>query len=75
MPSPPFYPIHLFQPDPKNVKKLFNVLQTQFASLRPRSSAANGGKLGAEDFIGEYQTLMDQEFFDFVLYEVPWIIT
>lgn len=68
-------PIYLFQPDPKNVKKLFNVLQTQFASLRPRSSAADGKKLGAEDFIGEYQTLMDQEFFDFVLYEVPWIIT
>ncbi|KIM48440.1 hypothetical protein M413DRAFT_440173 [Hebeloma cylindrosporum] len=65
----------VIKPDPKNVKKLFNVLQTQFASLRPRSNAADGKKLGAEDFIGEYQTLMDQEFFDFVLYEVPWIIT
>jgi V-type H+-transporting ATPase subunit C len=65
----------VIKPDPKNVKKLFNVLQTQFVSLRPRSNAAQGGKIGAEDFIGEYQTLMDQEFFDFVLYEVPWIIT
>jgi V-type H+-transporting ATPase subunit C len=66
---------HLPQPDPKNVKKLFNVLQTQFASLRPKSNASQGGKIGAEDFIGEYQTLMDQDFFDFILYEVPWIIT
>ena len=75
-----FHPVttsntYISHPDPKNVKKLFNVLQTHFASLRPRSNAADGKKLGAEDFIGEYQTLMDQEFFDFVLYEVPWIIT
>jgi V-type H+-transporting ATPase subunit C len=23
---------------------------------------------------GEYQQLMEQEFFDFVLFEVPWIV-
>jgi len=26
-----------------------------------------------EDFVGEYQTLLEQEMFDFVLYEIPWI--
>ncbi|KAF8971576.1 hypothetical protein BDZ97DRAFT_2033436 [Flammula alnicola] len=62
------------KPETKNVKRIFNVLQTQFAYLSPKSNAAQGGKLTGEDFIGEYQTLMDQEFFDFVLYEVPWII-
>ncbi|KJA25947.1 hypothetical protein HYPSUDRAFT_159558 [Hypholoma sublateritium FD-334 SS-4] len=64
----------VIKPDPKNVKKIFDVLQTSFSYLRSRSNAAQGGKAGGEDFIGEYQSLMDQEFFDFVLYEVPWII-
>ncbi|KAH9487155.1 V-type proton ATPase subunit C 1-B [Psilocybe cubensis] len=63
------------KPEPKNVKKVFNILQTQFAYLSSRSSVAQGGKIGGEEFIGEYQTLMDQEFFDFILYEVPWIVT
>ncbi|KAF9480443.1 ATPase, V1 complex, subunit C [Pholiota conissans] len=62
------------KPDPKNVKKIFNILQSQFTYLGPKSNAAQGVKITGEDFIGEYQTLMDQEFFDFVLYEVPWII-
>ncbi len=31
-------------------------------------------RLQGEDFVGEYQSLMDQEFFDFVLYELPWIV-
>lgn len=62
------------QPEPKSIKKAFNILQTEFAYLSPKSNAAKGGKVAAEEFIGEYQTLMDQEFFNFVLYEVPWII-
>jgi len=63
------------KPEPKNVKKIFNILQTQFAYLSPKSNAGQGGKIAGEEFIGEYQTLMDQEFFDFILYEVPWIVT
>ncbi|KAF8895054.1 V-ATPase subunit C family protein [Gymnopilus junonius] len=63
------------KPEPKSVKRIFSVLQSQFAYLSPRSNAASQGKASGEEFIGEYQTLMDQEFFDFVLYEVPWIIT
>jgi V-type H+-transporting ATPase subunit C len=63
------------QPEPKLIKKVFNILQTQFEYLSPKSNAAKGGKVVGEEFIGEYQTLMDQEFFNFVLYEVPWIVT
>jgi len=63
------------EPEPKSVKKVFNILQTQFEYLSPKSNAAKGGKVAGEEFVGEYQTLMDQEFFNFVLYEVPWIIT
>jgi V-type H+-transporting ATPase subunit C len=63
------------KPEPKSVKKVFNILQTQFEYLSPKSNAAKGGKVAGEEFVGEYQTLMDQEFFNFVLYEVPWIIT
>ena len=63
------------QPEPKSIKKVFNILQTQFEYLSPKSNAAKGGKVTGDEFVGEYQTLMDQEFFNFVLYEVPWIIT
>jgi V-type H+-transporting ATPase subunit C len=63
------------EPEPKSIKKAFNVLQTEFAYLCSKSNAAKGGKVTGEEFVGEYQTLMDQDFFNFVLYEVPWIIT
>jgi len=26
-----------------------------------------------EEYTGEYQALMEQEMFDFVLFEIPWI--
>jgi len=65
----------IVKPEPKVAKKLFTTLQTTFAYLSPKSKGAQGGEKGVEDFAGEYQTLMDQDFFDFVLYEVPWIIT
>lgn len=63
------------KPETKNAKKVFNVLQTRFAYLSPKSNAAQPGtKTGNEDFVGEFQTVLDQDFFDFILYEVPWII-
>ncbi|TFK41400.1 hypothetical protein BDQ12DRAFT_679405 [Crucibulum laeve] len=64
------------KPDPKATKKTFNLLQAQFSYLAPRSNPQQSKKKksGGEEFIGEYQTLMEQEFFDFVVYEVPWII-
>lgn len=42
--------------------------------LSPRSNRAKGKKNEGDEFIGEYQSLMEQEFYDFVLFEVPWIV-
>ncbi|KAG6911776.1 hypothetical protein DXG01_000022 [Tephrocybe rancida] len=66
----------VIEPDPRVTKKTFNLLQTHFTYLSPRSngSTKGKGKGEGEEFIGEYQSLMDQEFFDFVLFEVPWIV-
>ncbi|KAJ7783529.1 hypothetical protein DFH07DRAFT_908232 [Mycena maculata] len=64
------------KPDPKSAKKTFGLLQTQFSYLRPRSNRASskGGSGENDEFVGEYQTLMEQEFFDFVLFEVPAVV-
>ncbi|KAF9456147.1 ATPase V1 complex subunit C [Collybia nuda] len=62
------------KPEAKSTKKIFNVLQNHFAYLSPRSGRAQAKKAGGEEIIGEYQSLMEQDFYDFILYEVPWII-
>ncbi|KAF9451774.1 ATPase, V1 complex, subunit C [Macrolepiota fuliginosa MF-IS2] len=66
----------IIKPEPKSAKKIFNILQSQFAYLRPRSNPNQNKKKqgGNEDYVGEYSALMDQEFFDFVLFEIPWIV-
>ncbi len=54
------------------------VLQRQFTHLSARSQGPakfKGGSSTNEDFVGEYQSLLDQEFFDFVLYEIPWVVS
>jgi len=51
-------------------------LQAHFTYLGPRFGRVAGAKGSGgtnEDFVGEYQTLLEQEMFDFVLYEIPWI--
>ncbi|TFK57433.1 ATPase, V1 complex, subunit C [Heliocybe sulcata] len=65
----------IIKPDPKQVKKILTILSSQFSYLAPRSNQRTANtKSGAnEEVVGEYQSLMEQEFFDFVLYEVPWI--
>jgi V-type H+-transporting ATPase subunit C len=62
------------QPEPKSAKKTFGLLQSHFIYLRPRSKNSQFKQGGGDEFIGEYQSLMEQEFFDFVMYEVPWIV-
>ena len=65
------------QPEPKNTKRTLTVLQRYFAYLSARSQGrakSKGGEQTNEDFVGEYQSLLDQEFFDFVLYEIPWVV-
>ncbi|TFK76875.1 ATPase, V1 complex, subunit C [Pluteus cervinus] len=65
----------VIKPESKSIKKVFNLLQAQFSYLKPRSNSSRGTKAEAtEEFVGEYQALLDQEFFDFVLSEVPWIV-
>ncbi|KAF9647479.1 ATPase, V1 complex, subunit C, partial [Thelephora ganbajun] len=64
------------KPDPKYSKKMLGQLQVQFTYLGSRFGRAAGAKGSGgtnEDFVGEYQTLLEQEMFDFVLYEIPWI--
>ncbi|CCM02204.1 uncharacterized protein FIBRA_04284 [Fibroporia radiculosa] len=66
------------RPEPKATKRTLSALQMQFAYLSRRSNPskkstkASGG--AGDDFVGEYQTLLEQEYFDFVLFEVPWIV-
>ncbi|KAJ8508079.1 hypothetical protein ONZ45_g9607 [Pleurotus djamor] len=64
----------IVKPEPKSTKKVFHVLQTQLAYLAPRSNVSKGKGASNDEFVGEYQTLMEQDFFDFVLFEVPWIV-
>ncbi|KAH8992012.1 hypothetical protein EDB92DRAFT_619642 [Lactarius akahatsu] len=66
------------KPEPKTTKRTLTALQRHFSYLAARSQGRAKPKSGDstnEDFVGEYQSLLDQEFFDFVLYEVPWIVT
>jgi V-type H+-transporting ATPase subunit C len=47
--------------------------------LAPRSNATKSSSKQKNantdmEVAGEYQQLMEQEFFDFVLFEVPWIV-
>jgi V-type H+-transporting ATPase subunit C len=64
----------VIKPEPKTTKRILAVLTNHFSYLSPRSNRAIGNKGENEEFVGEYQTLMEQEFFDFVLFEVPWIV-
>lgn len=62
----------LFQPETKTTNKMLNLVTTHLAYLLPRSKKISGG---AEDIAGEYQSIMEQEYLDFVLFEVPWIVS
>ena len=66
----------LRKPEPKATKRALATLQTQYAYLGRRSNTGAKGKLqsGGEEVAGEYQTLLEQEYFDFVLFEIPWIV-
>jgi len=66
------------KPEPKTTKRTLTVLQRHFSYLSARSQGranSKGGRSTNEDFVGEYQSLLDQEFFDFVLYEIPWVVS
>jgi len=69
-------------PDPKTTKRLVTTLQSQFTYLAPRSKSskskasatASTGDAVAE-YGGEYAALMEEEIFDFVLMEVPRVVS
>lgn len=67
------------KPDQRSVKKALAYLTNHFQYLAPRSNALSSKSkqkntnIDAAELAGEYQQLMEQELFDFVLFEVPWI--
>ncbi|GAA99623.1 uncharacterized protein L969DRAFT_94074 [Mixia osmundae IAM 14324] len=70
-------PAHYFgafvKPEPKQAKKAVQNLQTYFAPFTPKQDRQFGGKKksgGDEGLVGEYQSMMEAELFDFVLFEV-----
>jgi len=76
----PAHYIGLFiKPEHKATKRTLTTLQQQFTYLSRRSNPAvskakPNSSGGGEDVGGEYQSLLEQEYFDFVLFEVPWIV-
>jgi len=65
------------KPEPKTTKRTLDTLTTHFAYLGSKSKNRNLPKKSGgmdEEFVGEYQTIMEEEMFDFVLFEVPWIV-
>ncbi|KAI0662613.1 ATPase V1 complex subunit C [Cubamyces menziesii] len=76
---PAHYIGFFIKPEPKTTKRTLATLQSQFAYLGRRANpdklkSKSGGSGPAEEAVGEYQNLLEQEFFDFVLFEIPWII-
>jgi len=67
----------IIKPEPKLTKKTLTLLTTHFAYLKPLSEQARSKKSASDtvtDLAGEYQSIIDQEYFDFVLMEIPWIV-
>jgi len=66
------------KPVPKMESKTVSTLTAHFKYLAPRSNNSKKSAIkkstNDEEFLGEYQGIMEQEFFDFVVFEVPWIV-
>ncbi|KAI0768501.1 ATPase V1 complex subunit C [Trametes elegans] len=67
------------KPEPKTTKRTLATLQSQLSYLGRRANpdklkGKSGGGTGQDEAVGEYQNLLEQEFFDFVLFEIPWIV-
>ncbi|KAH9947644.1 ATPase V1 complex subunit C [Amylocystis lapponica] len=72
---PAHYVGFFVKPEPKATKRTLATLQTHFAYLGRRANPTRTKTgAGGEEFVGEYQALLEQEYFDFVLFEVPWIV-
>ncbi|KAF8523067.1 hypothetical protein BU17DRAFT_43994 [Hysterangium stoloniferum] len=63
------------KPDPKQTKKILSLLVSHFAYLGSGTQEVNKSKSAwDEEFAAEYQAVMEEELFDFVLFEIPWIV-
>ncbi|KAI0824128.1 ATPase V1 complex subunit C [Trametes gibbosa] len=74
---PAHYTGFFIKPEPKATKRTLTILQSQFAYLGQRANPdklKNKSGSTTDEAVGEYQNLLEQEFFDFVLYEIPWIV-
>ncbi|EJD55434.1 ATPase, V1 complex, subunit C [Auricularia subglabra TFB-10046 SS5] len=72
---PARYTALIVKPQPKLSSKTLGLLTTHFAYLKPASERArNKGAADTTDVAGEYQAIMEQEYYDFVLVEIPWIV-
>lgn len=69
------------QPDPKSSLKTLKALSNHFGYLsatssgpsakRNESSSKKKKQTGSDDVVGEWASVMEAEFYDFVLFEVP----
>ncbi|CAE7210190.1 unnamed protein product [Rhizoctonia solani] len=65
----------IVKPEPKTTKRTLDVFATHFAYLASKTRSRDKKSGNTDDeYAGEYQTLMEQEIFDYVLFEVPWIV-
>ncbi|KAF8585545.1 ATPase V1 complex subunit C [Ramaria rubella] len=74
---PADYIVLAIKPDPKQTKKTLSLFISHFAYLSSRTQGPAKSKsksTGEEEFAGEWQAVMEQEIFDFVLFEIPWIV-
>ncbi|KZO94983.1 ATPase V1 complex subunit C [Calocera viscosa TUFC12733] len=64
----------VIEPDPKSSKRLMAVLTSHFAYLNKQAGKKGKKSSGTDEYTGEYQSLMEQEYYDFVLFEVPSVV-
>lgn len=66
------------QPDPKTSLKTLKTLSSYFTFLKSKERTTDSkGKSssGNDEIAGEWGAVMEQEYYDFVLFEVPKVIT
>lgn len=64
------------QPEPKTAVKTLKQLSAQYNDLasgksKEKAAAKKKEAAGVEDLIGEWANVMEQEYYDFVLFELP----
>ena len=68
------------KPEPKTAVKTLRTLSRHYSYLAsssrgPSSKKAKSGGVTADEVGGEWQTVMEAEYYDFVLFEIPKVLT